>query len=76
MVMSCTHVLEDGEPVAESDEETLICQKCSDALDSIPEGEESTENIPKEVHLFCKGCVLKKLKIHLDLKLKNKIYKD
>lgn len=63
LIMACTHVLDDNKPIGSMDDEiksnTMLCQECIDimAIDTFDE-----KNLPKEVHLICKYCVLDKQK--------------
>lgn len=61
--MACTHVLDENRPIGDMDDEikndTLICQNC---IDKMCVDEPSVENLPNEVHLCCKNCVLEKLR--------------
>jgi len=63
LIMTCTHVVDENQPIGDMDDdiksETLICQKCIDkmTIESMNE-----KNLPDEVHLLCKDCVMEKLK--------------
>ncbi len=63
LLMVCTHVLDENKPIGEIDDEikhdTLICQEC---IEKMCVDKPSVENIPDEIHLSCKNCVLEKLK--------------
>ena len=63
--MACSHVLDENKAIGDMDDEikheTIICQICIDKMCS--KGDEpSIENLPNEVRLYCKNCVLEKLK--------------
>ena len=65
LLMVCTHVLDENKAIGDVADDikhdTLICQICIDKM--CTEGiEPSVENLPNEVHLCCKNCVLEKLK--------------
>ena len=63
VIMACTHVINEKQPIGEMDDEiksdTLICQKCIDKMTIEPLDE---KNLPDEVHLLCKDCVMEKLR--------------
>jgi len=63
-IMACTHVIDESKPVGEIDDEikddTLICQKCIDLM--IPDNNETKASLPDQVHLYCKHCIMYKLK--------------
>ncbi len=68
LIMACVHVLEENKPIGDIEDEikdsTIICQKCIDKM--CPEGKEPTErNLPDEVHLVCKYCIVEKLRNNL-----------
>jgi len=64
MIMACTHVLEENKSIGDMNDEiksnTVICQECIDKMTIEPFED---KNLPKEVHLFCKYCVIEKLKM-------------
>lgn len=65
LIMTCTHVIDENQPIGEMYDEiksdTLICQKCIDKMTIEPLDE---INLPDEVHLVCKNCVIEKLKVN------------
>jgi len=64
LLMVCTHVLDENKPIGDVDDDikhdTLICQNCIEKMCLTSEPTE--KDIPNEVHLSCKNCVLEKLK--------------
>ena len=67
LLMVCTHVIDEGEPIGDIDEDirddTIICQKCIDKM--VPDGDETKGTLPQEVHLSCRKCVEENARKHL-----------
>ena len=63
LIMMCNHVIFDHKPIGLMEEsikkETMICQNCIDIMTNTEKP--SLKNLPNDVHLMCKKCILEKL---------------
>ena len=52
-VMACIHVLEDNQGASDDQFPDLLCENCCNRM--------IDNDLPNEVHLVCRNCVLKKV---------------